>query len=99
VRFGNALGTWLRFFTEKPEILLKWGHWEYNQTWGPTHFNVMNSRDALATKLFVALAIAGAGTRYEADAKAFLDFLRSAKARTAFEKQGFTVLVKSATGT
>ena len=30
---------------------------------------------------------------------AFLDFLRSAKARTAFEKQGFTVLVKSATGT
>jgi molybdate transport system substrate-binding protein len=34
-----------------------------------------------------------------ADSKAFLDFLRSAKARTAFEKQGFTVLVKSATGT
>jgi molybdate transport system substrate-binding protein len=34
-----------------------------------------------------------------ADAKAFLDFLRGAKARTAFEKQGFTVLVKSATGT
>jgi molybdate transport system substrate-binding protein len=34
-----------------------------------------------------------------ADAKAFLDFLRSAKARTSFEKQGFTVLVKSATGT
>jgi molybdate transport system substrate-binding protein len=34
-----------------------------------------------------------------ADAKAFLDFLRSARARTAFEKQGFTVLVKSATGT
>ena len=34
-----------------------------------------------------------------ADAKAFLDFLRSAKARTAFEKQGFTVLVKSASGT
>jgi hypothetical protein len=73
VRFGNALGTWLRFFTDKPEILLKWGHWEYNQTWGPTHFNVMNSRDALAPKLFVALAIAGAGTRYEGDARAFLD--------------------------
>jgi molybdate transport system substrate-binding protein len=34
-----------------------------------------------------------------ADAKAFLDFLRSAKARASFEKQGFTVLVKSATGT
>jgi molybdate transport system substrate-binding protein len=33
------------------------------------------------------------------DAKAFLDFLRSAKARTAFEKQGFTVLVRSASST
>jgi molybdate transport system substrate-binding protein len=34
-----------------------------------------------------------------ADAKAFLDFLRSAKARTAFEKQGFTVLVRSNSST
>jgi molybdate transport system substrate-binding protein len=34
-----------------------------------------------------------------ADAKAFLDFLRSAKARTVFEKQGFTVLAKSASST
>lgn len=34
-----------------------------------------------------------------ADAKAFLDFLRSAKARTSFENQGFTVLVKSASST
>jgi molybdate transport system substrate-binding protein len=34
-----------------------------------------------------------------ADAKAFLDFLRSATARSAFEKQGFTVLVKSNSST
>jgi molybdate transport system substrate-binding protein len=34
-----------------------------------------------------------------ADANSFLDFLRSAKARTVFEKQGFTVLVKSASST
>lgn len=34
-----------------------------------------------------------------AGAKSFLDFLRSAKARTSFEKQGFTVLVKSASST
>jgi molybdate transport system substrate-binding protein len=34
-----------------------------------------------------------------ADAKGFLDFLRSAKARTSFEKQGFTVLVKSSSST
>jgi len=33
------------------------------------------------------------------DAKAFLDYLRSAKARLAFEKQGFTVVVRSASGT
>jgi len=34
-----------------------------------------------------------------ADAKPFLDHLRSAKARTSFEKQGFTVLVRSASAT
>ena len=73
VRYGDALGSWLRFFTDKPEILLKWGHWEYNQTWGPIHLNIMNCRDALTQKLFIALAIQGAGTKYEADARAFLD--------------------------
>ncbi len=73
VRYGDALGSWLRFFTEKPEILLKWGHWEYNQTWGPIHLNVMNCRDALTQKLFIALAIHRAGTKYEADARSFLD--------------------------
>lgn len=72
VQYGNALGRWLRFYTDKPEIMLKYGYWEYNQTWGPTHFNVMNSRDAIAPKLMVALAIAGAGTEYENDAQAFL---------------------------
>lgn len=73
VRYGDALGSWLRFYTDQPEILLKWGHWEYNQTWGPIHLNVMNCRDALTQKLFIALAITGAGTRYEADARTFLD--------------------------
>jgi molybdate transport system substrate-binding protein len=34
-----------------------------------------------------------------ADAKAFLDYLKSAKARPSFEKQGFTVLVKSNSST
>ncbi|MGD9886144.1 MAG: molybdate ABC transporter substrate-binding protein [Reyranella sp.] len=34
-----------------------------------------------------------------ADAKAFFDFLRSARARTAFENQGFTVLVRSNSAT
>ena len=33
------------------------------------------------------------------DAKAFLDMLKSSKARPAFERQGFTVLVKSASST
>ncbi len=73
ILYGDALGSWLRFFTDKPEILLKWGHWEYNQTWGPIHLNVMNCRDALTQKLLIALTISGAGTKYEADTKAFLD--------------------------
>jgi hypothetical protein len=73
VQFGNALGTWLRYYTNEPRILLKWGHWEYNQTWGPVHLNVMNCRDALTQKLLIALAIKGEGTKYEADAKTFLD--------------------------
>lgn len=73
ITYGNALGTWLRWYTQKPEILLKSGHWEYNQTWGPIHLNIMHSRDALTQKLFIALAILGAGTKYEADARAFLD--------------------------
>jgi len=34
-----------------------------------------------------------------ADARVFLDYLKSSKARTAFEKRGFTVLVKSANST
>ncbi len=73
VVFGDALGSWLRYFTDEPRILLKWGHWEYNQTWGPIHLNIGNTRDAITQKLFIALAITGEGTRYEADAKTFLD--------------------------
>jgi hypothetical protein len=73
VRYGDALGSWLRYFTGQPAILLKWGHWEYNQTWGPIHLNIMNSRDSLTQKLFIALAIHGSGTKYESDARAFLD--------------------------
>jgi hypothetical protein len=73
VQFGDALGSWLRYYTDDPRILLKWGHWEYNQTWGPIHLNIGNTRDALTQKLLIALAITGAGTSTEADAKTFLD--------------------------
>jgi len=73
ILYGDALGSWLRFFTDKPEILLKWGDWGYNQTWGPIHMNIMNSRDSLTQKLLIALAITGSGTRCEPDAHAFLD--------------------------
>ncbi len=34
-----------------------------------------------------------------ADARSFFDYLRSAKARLVFEKQGFSVLVRSASST
>ena len=72
-RFGNALGPWLRWYTDAPEITLKNGHWWYNQTWGPAHLNTPNTRDGIAPKLLLAIAIAGAGTDYEADAARFLD--------------------------
>jgi hypothetical protein len=91
VRYGEALGGWLRFYTDKPEIALKYGHWEYNQTWGPIHLNVMNCRDALTQKLFIALAVSGAGTKYEADAKAFLDSWHRrvpAECLPAFDRMG-----------
>jgi hypothetical protein len=35
IRYGNALGQWLRWYTDTPEITLKGGAWWYNQTWGP----------------------------------------------------------------
>jgi hypothetical protein len=72
-RFGNALGPWLRWYTDTPEITLKYGHWRYNQTWGPAHLNTPNTRDGITPKLFVALAVRGAGTDHEDDAKRFLD--------------------------
>jgi len=73
VLYGNALGQWLRWYTDEPEILLKNGHWWYNQTWAPAHLNTPNTRDGLTPKLFTALAIRGAGTRHDSDARRFLD--------------------------
>ena len=73
VRYGNAMGPWLRWYTDTPEIMLKNGHWRYNQTWGPAHLNTPNTRDGIGPKLFVALAIRGAGTDYEGDARRLLD--------------------------
>ena len=83
-RYGNALGPWLRWYTDTPEITLKYGHWRYNQTWGPAHLNTPNTRDGITPKLLVALAIRGAGTDYEDDAKRFLDSWANASPRSAF---------------
>jgi hypothetical protein len=91
VRYGDALGTWLTYYTQTPAILLKYGYWEYNQTWGPSHLNVMHSRDALTQKLFIALTLTGAGTQYEAQARSFLDSWHArvpAQCLPAFERMG-----------
>jgi hypothetical protein len=72
-RYGDALGTWLTWYTGQAAITLKNGSWDYNQTWGPNHLNVMHSRDALTQKLFISLAILGAETAHEAQAKGFID--------------------------
>ncbi len=51
----------------------------------------MNCRDALTQKLFIALAIAGAGTQHEAEARSFLDSWNKrvpAECLPAFERMG-----------
>lgn len=71
--YGNALGGWLTWFSGQPAITLKSGAWDYNQTWGPSHLNVMHSRDAITQKLLISLAITGAPTAHQDHARAFLD--------------------------
>lgn len=72
-QFGDALGGWLTWYTDKAEITLRGGHWEYNQTWGVNVMNVMHARDAIVQKLFISLAITGAGTSHEKKAQQFLN--------------------------
>jgi hypothetical protein len=91
VRFGDAMGSWLRWYTDRPEITLKNGDWHYNQTWGPSHLNVMHSRDAITQKLLIAIAITGSGSKHEADARAFLDSWNKrvlAECLPAFDRMG-----------
>jgi FlgD Ig-like domain len=73
VKYGDYLGGWLYWYTQSPEILLRNGDWLYNQTWGPAHLNIGNTRDGITPKLFVALAIHGAGTAREDASQSFLD--------------------------
>jgi hypothetical protein len=71
--FGLYLGSWLSFYTSQAEITLQGGDWLYNQTWGPAHLNVGNTRDGITPKLFVALALSGAGTTHEDACTQFLN--------------------------
>ena len=73
VKLGVPLGGWLYWYTAEPEITLTNGGWLYNQTWGPAHLNVGNTRDGITPKLFVALALSGAGSIHEDACKQFLD--------------------------
>ncbi|MBW7995542.1 MAG: hypothetical protein FVQ81_03000 [Candidatus Glassbacteria bacterium] len=89
--YGDRLGSWLRWYTDTPEITLRNGHWWYNQTWGPAHLNTPNTRDGITPKLFVALGLAGAGTMHEADAVRYLDSWATrvpAECIPAFEEMG-----------
>ncbi|MBP7949304.1 MAG: hypothetical protein KA004_06580 [Verrucomicrobiales bacterium] len=72
IRYGNRIGKFLRHYTEVPEITLNGGTYWYNQTWGPV-MGVSWSRDGIAPKTMVALAIAGGRTDHEADARRWLD--------------------------
>ncbi len=72
ILYGNRIGTFLRHYTKVPEITLEGGTYWYNQTWGPV-MNVSWSRDGIAPKTMVALAISGEKTDYEKDARRWLD--------------------------
>jgi len=72
-RYGDYLSGWLTYYTVTPEIVLQYGGWLYNKTWGPFHLGTQDARDAITAKLFVALAINGAGTVGEEQSRRFLD--------------------------
>jgi hypothetical protein len=71
-RYGNALAGWLTWYSDQAAVTLKGGDWLYNQTWGPTHLNIMHSRDALTQKLLISLAILGAPTERQDQAQSFI---------------------------
>jgi len=73
IRYGNYIGSWLYHYTTEPEIMLQNGGWYYNKTWGPAHLSTRDCRDGITPKLFVALALSGAGTIHEDACKRFLD--------------------------
>ncbi len=64
-KFGDQLGGWLYHYTDTPRIVLRYGDFLYNQTWGPEHLSTPHCRDGITHKLFVSLALAGAGTKHE----------------------------------
>ena len=70
--YGNKIGSFLRHGTDVPEITLHNGTYWYNQTWGPV-MGISWSRDGIAPKTMVALAIAGETTDHEDDARRWLD--------------------------
>jgi len=72
-KFGDILGGWLYHYTSTPEIVLLWGGWLMNQTWGPAHLNRPNCRDGITPKLFVSLALSRAGTIHEDACRRYLD--------------------------
>ncbi|MFC1537338.1 hypothetical protein ACFL4P_00765, partial [Gemmatimonadota bacterium] len=72
-RYGDYIGSWLNWYTNTPEILLLYGGWLFNKTWGPYHLSTASARDAITPKLFVALALSGAGTSWEDACTQYLD--------------------------
>lgn len=73
ILYGDYIGSWLRWYTVTPEIVLLNGGWLYNKSWGPAHLSTKDCRDGITPKLLVALALAGAGTAREEDCTRFLD--------------------------
>lgn len=71
ILYGNKLGTFLTWSTGRPEVTLTGGPYWYNQVWS-LFMGTSWSRDAIAPKTMVALAIAGDNPTYNAASAQFL---------------------------
>jgi hypothetical protein len=65
LKFGELLGEWVATWWKTAEVNIDRSGWWYNQHWGPVHLDVPHNRVALASKLFISLAIAGNAGRFE----------------------------------
>lgn len=86
-RFGELLGEWVATWWRTAEVNIGRDGWWYNQHWGPVHLDIHHNRVALTSKLFIDLAAAGHGGRFESALRTNL-----ASFEEKFRRDGFPAL-------